>query len=58
MGIQTWDLSVCLYLNLKHGDLDHPAIMASCDFELLVHLYNAPHFYRKMNIFMILYNMS
>ena len=23
--IQTWDLSVCLYLNLQHGDLDHSA---------------------------------
>ena len=22
-GIQTWDLSICLYLNLKHGYLDH-----------------------------------
>ena len=22
-GIQTWDLSFCLYLNLKHDDLDH-----------------------------------
>ena len=26
--IWTWDLSVCLYLNLKHGDLDHSATMA------------------------------
>ena len=24
-GIQTWDLSVCLYLNLKHGNSDHLA---------------------------------
>ena len=24
-GIQTWDISICLYLNLKHGDLDHSA---------------------------------
>ena len=27
-GIRTWDLSVCLYLNLKHGDLDHSATTA------------------------------
>ena len=25
---QTWDLSICLYLNLKHGNLDHLASMA------------------------------
>ena len=24
-GIQTWDLSVCLYFNLKHGNLDRSA---------------------------------
>ena len=27
-GIQTLDLTVCLYLNLKHGELDHSATMA------------------------------
>ena len=26
--IQTCDLTVCLYLNLKHGELDHLATMA------------------------------
>ena len=25
--IWTWDLSICLYLNLKHGDLDHLTTM-------------------------------
>ena len=24
-GIQTQDLTICLYLNLKHGELDHSA---------------------------------
>ena len=28
--IQTLDLIVCLYLNLKHGEVDNPAIMACC----------------------------
>ena len=28
-GIQTWDLSICLYLNLKHGDLNQSATTAS-----------------------------
>ena len=27
-GIRTWDLSVCLYLNLRLGDLDHLATTA------------------------------
>ena len=27
-GIQTWDLTICLCLNLKHGELDHSATMA------------------------------
>ena len=27
-GIQTWDLAICLYLNLKHGELYHLATMA------------------------------
>ena len=27
-GIQTQGLTVCLYLNLKHGKLDHSATMA------------------------------
>ena len=27
-GIQTQDLTICLYLNLKHGELDHSATMA------------------------------
>ena len=27
-GIQTQDLTVCLYLNLKHGELDQLATMA------------------------------
>ena len=27
-GIRTWDLSPCLYLNLKHGNLDHSATTA------------------------------
>ena len=27
-GIQTWDVSVCPYLNFKHGDLDHSATTA------------------------------
>ena len=37
-GIQTWDLSVCLYLKLKHGDLDHSATMAS--FSVIIYLNN------------------
>ena len=28
-GIRTWDLSIFLYLNLNHGDLDQPATKAS-----------------------------
>ena len=36
-GIQTWDhLIVCLYLNLKHGDLDHSATMAGSTLNLLI----------------------
>ena len=27
-GIRTWDLSICLYLNLKHGDVDLSATTA------------------------------
>ena len=27
--IRTWDLSLCLYLNLKHDDLDLSATMTS-----------------------------
>ena len=27
-GIQTWDLSVCLYFSFKHGDLDSSATTA------------------------------
>ena len=27
-GIQTWNLTVCLYSNLKHGELHHLATMA------------------------------
>ena len=26
--IQTWDLTICLYLNLKHGKLDHSGTTA------------------------------
>ena len=36
--IQTWDLGVCVYLNLKHGDLDYLATTAGLssvpDFDL------------------------
>ena len=28
MGSRTWDVNICLYLNLKHCDLDHSATMA------------------------------
>ena len=28
MGIRTWDLNLCLYLNLKHDDLDNLATTA------------------------------
>ena len=31
-GIQTWDLTVCLWLNLKHGELDHTATTAGLVF--------------------------
>ena len=34
--IQTWDLSICLYLNLKHGYLDHSATTASSETILLL----------------------
>ena len=35
-GIQTWDLSVCVYLKLKRGDLDHSATMACC----IIHIFD------------------
>ena len=34
-GIQTWDLSICLYLNLKHGDLYRSATTASLQYWLI-----------------------
>ena len=34
-GIQTWDLSICLYLNLKHGDLYCSATTAGLQYWLI-----------------------
>ena len=34
--IQTWDLSICLYLNLKHGYLDRSATTAGSETILLL----------------------
>ena len=34
--IQTWDRSVCLYLNLKYGNLDHSATMDGMRFDPLM----------------------
>ena len=34
-GFRSWDLSVCLYLNLKHGDLYHSATTAGLRRQLL-----------------------
>ena len=34
-GTRTWDLSVCLYLNLIHGDLEHPATMAGLGLSII-----------------------
>ena len=44
-GIRTWDISLYLYLNLKHDDLDHSATMAgyqTCIFTSVLgtHFYN------------------
>ena len=33
-GIQTQDLTVCLYLNFKHGELDHSATTAGSKIQL------------------------
>ena len=37
--IQTWNLTVCLYLNLKHGDLDHSTIMAGSELDFSMILF-------------------
>ena len=35
MGFQTWDISICLYLNLKYADLNHKATMDSLIHEFI-----------------------
>ena len=34
-GIQTWDLTICLCLNLKHGELDYSVTTAGISLPLL-----------------------
>ena len=35
MGFQTWDISICLFLNLKYADLNHKATMDSLIHEFI-----------------------
>ena len=47
-GIQTQDLTVCLYLNLKHGELDHMATTAGLMLQLIrLFLYNIYNYINK-----------
>ena len=43
VGIQTWDLSLHFYLNLKHDDLDRPATMAGLLSLLFLKLFTLEH---------------
>ena len=38
--IWTWDLSICLYLNLKHGNLDQSATVLEAECSKLTKLRN------------------
>ena len=47
-GIRTQNLAVCLYLNLKHGELDHSATTAGLMLQLIrLFLYNIYNYINK-----------